>query len=250
MIGSKSVLIRGVLLLAGCLAAANATDYSSYDGFDILSYFPLQTGNYWDYAGTKEVAISGEKTVKVDINLCMKVISSQSWQNGEIQLFTMLGYPADALGFDLPEQATGTYSIPVEKYGLLLISRKVYFVDYDYITTLVKALDQSGIFLEDLEQQLELVLEFPLFDGQRFGDMEQLIRSDRKYFSYVTVKDDVTVKVSAESDPVYEITFATSPSYSRTEFKPGVGITYYRYHHNGTVEDVELKLVKQGLGGH
>lgn len=66
------------------------------------------------------------------------------------------------------------------------------------------------------------------------------LRPDGDYCWFVSSTKEVSGKES------WKIEYRTLPDYSCVTIEPGVGITSYAYHHNGTVEEVNVSLVRVG----
>jgi hypothetical protein len=111
----------------------------------------------------------------------------------------------------------------------------------------------EGDDLANLVTENNVFLDLPLEKGKNFCDPASLARSDNMYCSIVgesTPFDAGHIKGVAPSTALleYPIVYQTMPDVSRTYFVPGVGISRYFYHHNGTVSDVDVHLIEYSPG--
>jgi len=107
--------------------------------------------------------------------------------------------------------------------------------------------------LENLVNEYDLFLDIPLISGKKFCDFESITRVDGMYCWSVgeaTPVDTNTIQGldSSQTWMVHPIIKRTMPDFSTMEFIPGIGISRYTYHHNGSVSDVALRLIEYHPG--
>mgnify|MGYP000919699177 CR=1 FL=1 len=97
------------------------------------------------------------------------------------------------------------------------------------------------------------LLRFPTQIGAEFGnDPERRIRDghyawrveSQRYATLADIRgvDDVLARKS------WRLVYRTLSDYQSADYTSGIGLTMYTYHHNGTVSDVEARLIEFRLG--
>lgn len=215
--------------------------------FDTLSYFPLKQGNYWiyscNYKTTKlvdekkshdAVIEEGIKKIKMTVD---KVYDGENYV-----LFVLKGCPfAGAEGENV-------------RFGFLLVSNKIYLVsdELKILDKLIDATIKKEMLLYSLYEMIPLFLEFPLYDGQKYGDISTLARPDLAYLNLVEKIDAYSIRNNnrLETRSVFQITQSTIPADFIMTFVPYLGITKVNYRHHGTIDEYETKLenylIKEG----
>jgi len=235
-------------ILAALIAREKITtyEYKEIPGYDFITttdYFPLAVGNYWAYEGFATTTVVGGKLIEKKVQLRVKVIDVI--REGDIALFVLSGHPSDAAWALKEKNLKDTIiQIPPSKYGYLVIANKIYFVEQDKISKIVEAIKDSGHLGSDLITQSDLEFEFPLFKGQRYGEISQVARKDLSYFWYV---DDYVSRHQIENAsfrylPEYELVYNTTPDFISLTFSPFLGIISYKYSHHGTKAEVNISL--------
>jgi len=198
------------------------------DEFDILDYFPLEEGNYWDYKMDLEYQdVKGIRTYSDTVRMTVHGIYKKDY----FTLIEMKGNPFDGIK-DLDST-----------FGYLIFSNNVYWLNKIQLDRL----KQSKEVLQLSFKNYELLFDFPLFEGQRYGNMSEWIANK---YNNVVEKSDYYIKQVGETvktRPVYTIHLVTTPDKSRTIFVPYLGISSYEYHHNGTVNDIKVQLIDYNL---
>ncbi len=219
-----------------------------FDSLDASGYFPLKPGNWWIYEGFVRNAVANEGPLTVENNVRIKMSVEDVIQVGDIKLYIMKGHPRDAAWFLEKEHADkDIVEVTPSKYGYLVASNKIFYIREDKIDSTVDQLkiqDTYPLEEDEIFSIYDLQFEFPLFRGQRFGALSNIIRSDLRYFWYVEDKivfhgpnEDFVISL-----PVYHLVYNTFPGYSKISFRPYLGITSYEYHHHGTIAEVNLSL--------
>lgn len=205
------------------------------EGFSAEVYFPLQEGNYWEYAGQHRECNDGAKIETKKLAVRMLVKKRYHCTNYSLAVMTGNPWKAD----------------PQEKYGLLTYSNQIYYVSPELLTGLIKAAESDSILPSD--QELNLKLEMPLYNGQRFVSTacpRFMTRSDQLYVPSVSrlsssLLSDATIPSHM---PVYSISDSSCGDSYNFEFVPTVGVTGVSYAHNGTIYEYQLKLKGYKVG--
>ena len=97
-------------------------------------------------------------------------------------------------------------------------------------------------FDPDFPENKNSLLTFPLYVGQKFGDVDSLrYRDDNAYVNFVEEK--LTLEILGKIyDECFRITHKTVPDKSYKIFCYGIGIVEEGYKHNGTVFEWTYKL--------
>jgi len=184
--------------------------------------FPMSKGSYWIYRGNVSWQDDDEiKSRKIEWK--MEVTESISRADGVVAV--LKGHPGDLTWFE-PGRDRGNYlliKIGDSRYYLLQESR------FDQAYTRV---EDPAEPLDSLVRDHELILQLPLKPGSRFGEADQMNRSDNMYTWYVE-----SVKRGR-----YDLTFSTNPDHLFITYVRGTGITSFIYGHHGTVSLVDVRL--------
>lgn len=194
-------------------------------------YFPLEPGSYWEYSFNSREA-SGSGIVTKDQKIHMEVISKSKHRN--YYLVEMKGDPI-------------RYS-PEGRFGLAIgiDSQKVYYLSDTQWDKLISA---KNLQPESIPDFGSILFEFPLSHGQIYGAIDPG-RSDNMYAYYVERDGNYNGCVTGKpGKPLasYRISFTCTPDVTTCTFVPHLGITGTSYHHNGTVIDYSVKLIKYEL---
>ena len=253
-----SIVVAITSIAAAIIAREKITKYevreisTSYDLAKIGKYYPLNKGNYWIYEGRVITVDGNNKPLEKRVKIKMQVIESyENINNKGIRLFVMSGHPSDVAKFIVGkgnEKVVGP-----SKYGYLLIANKIYSVCESEVNEAITRIKDGKSFVnqsnasDDTEKHAildECEFEFPLFKGQRYGDKEQLTRSDYRYFWYVN--DFMNYKYAANGIineyPQYKISYLTIPDSVQIDFAPYLGITSYEYSHTGSRMEAHVDL--------
>ncbi len=199
-------------------------------------YFPLKKGSYWVYRGpVKWTKVNSSDVVEEEITWKMGV--EQVVQRNDIVGYEMLGAPWDLAWYDPAKEQS--------KYGIIQVGGKFYKIPLETVARLSNAGDD----LSGLVDENNIFLNTPLESGKKFCDPASLTRSDNMYCWIVGEAIPFDASHISGVDPSkglleYPILNQTMPDISTMCFVPGVGISRYSYHHNGTVSDVDVHLIE------
>ena len=133
-------------------------------------------------------------------------------------------------------------------YGYIIISNKVIKVPSKKINLLIKKFKNKESICGDDTDGLNIEYEFPLYNGQRYGEFSQLFRKDAKNISYVTKLIPYRKKVGENiiDVGVYQIDNLYNSGDMQKFFNPYLGITEMSYEHRGTKDKylIDLKEYK------
>ncbi|MAT39230.1 MAG: hypothetical protein CL946_06470 [Ectothiorhodospiraceae bacterium] len=195
--------------------------------------FPLIEGSTWIYNGTIKWNEGGDSHYEKEIEWTMRIDSVTTRQHVTAALLT--GYPLDLAWWE-PGRTPRTRT-------LICVNGKDFFLTDSTAYSRVRDNTESLI---DLVKESELFLRLPLVKYRAFGETSQITRTDGMYVWWVEDHDtDAPWLLNGERrtfDALYTITMRTLPSYLSYQFVPGVGIVRFRYHHNGSVSDVDVSL--------
>jgi hypothetical protein len=211
----------------------------------VAEVFPMKAGNQWHYTGTIKKYVSNElPDTSFTIN----------WTTTITEVFTVGKYKC-AVFENFPFQLPGygdENSDPVT-HILAYDGVKNYYLFYGEekaeVSSLLKKIPAGS-----LRKRAENILQTPLSVGK---EMQRQDDENPQKGRYVWVVDEIKradiegiefVKPFVLKDPMqYKIGYFTSPDVSIYYFIPGLGITGYEYVHNGTTNEVKVKLVKADL---
>jgi len=221
----------GMVALAWFIAILYLAPTRALSGEEIpaLRYFPLFKYSVWTYQGPVMwiVANSGEIREK---SLTIQMTIADTYQRGGIWFARFQGHPSDAVWYEEEKPpAHGAY---------LCIGSRVYELDDRRAEEVLRRLQNPKDSLVDLAREDELLFDFPLLAGKRFGEKDQLARSDGRYHWMVLSQSKM------ESELLYD----TLPAHIRLRFEEGKGVTYYEYVHHGTVSEAHLDLIGFTVG--
>ena len=159
-------------------------------------------------------------------------------QHGEFFAVVISGFPSDLDWSD---------GYPQVADSLLIEARsKFYLISGDRLQDAVRRFEQPADNLDGLFKDDDLILQWPLQSGQKFGDSGGLARADNMYCWFVSSVAPASMPaasgITAAKWPEYTLEFRTNPDDTEFSFVPDMGITKYSYHHHGTVADTELQL--------
>lgn len=203
---------------------------------NILHDFPLNQGAYWIYQGTvKWTKPNSSDVAEEEITWKMEV--KQALQRNDIVGYEMLGAPWDLAWYEAGKAQS--------QYGIIQVGGRFYKVSLEAVLRLANAGDD----LSNLVNENEIFLDTPLASGKKFCDPASLTRSDNMYCWNVGEArsfDPGNIKEVDASKELWEypIVNQTMPDVSMIYFVPGLGISHYSYHHNGTVSEVDVHLIE------
>jgi hypothetical protein len=248
----KYIILIVIGLLSITTLAAWADVPEGYEGMayreiKATDWFPLAVCNYWIYEGSAKIYGDGKVH---EFNITQRIDVELQLNNGDWSLYILKGHPMDVLGIEdlesIAEQKL--VDVPGSKNGYLTNQNRVYDVLGSQMEDFKKALvaEDSETDLNSLAS--DEVFDFPLIVGKSFNRAMDPERADHYYEWYVMDKAPSS-KWMVEGKPgdEYHLGFYTGPDHTDVWFVPGIGITHYKYHHNGTVFDVDVNLKEYHL---
>jgi len=199
------------------------------------TYFPIEYGSYWIYEGKVSCQLEKGKVAEKDVRLRTDVVDESTGSYD--LLFSCNGYFADILNLprDLLESKQSIIVVPTHPFKYHLKDKDIYYRPVAEGTKTVRE---------------DLILSFPLVVGKSFANESGTERADHWYEWYVKeMTPSAKWHVGGKPGEEYHLMFYTNPDRTDVWFVPGVGITRYVYHHNGTVMDVDVTLKEYRLGG-
>ena len=214
-------------------------DSFDLEKLDITEYFPLKVGNYWKYSRNMSFA-DGNGDIEIKDEVTVDVI--KHYKNGDMELFVIKGDPL------LQEETEKANDII---YGYIIISNKVIRVNSNKIDLFInKFEDKESIYAGDTTG-LYIEYEFPLFNGQRYGEFSQLFRPDVKNISYITKLVPYRKKVGENimDIGIYKIDNLYNSGDEQKMFTPYLGVTEMSYEHRGTTDKFLITLKEYKIKG-
>jgi formylglycine-generating enzyme required for sulfatase activity/murein DD-endopeptidase MepM/ murein hydrolase activator NlpD len=215
-------------------------------------FFPLTKGTYWIYSGVVKWQESA-KDVEKTLTWKMEVVDTLIYDYLNVAIIK--GHPSD-LDWYGGENQDNYLSHRLIVYGSKDGLEKFFLFGVEQVGELAtdkekaikRIIDNAGPDYND-----DLFLELPLTIGKKFGDPEQITRSDNAYCWYVESKDQIQLNnIKGISSPSkmnrYRLVFQTLPDDTTIEYVQGIGITRYAYNHHGTTSETDLKLIEYGKG--
>jgi hypothetical protein len=205
-----------------------------------LASFPLTKGTYWIYQGpTKWSVVNSEKIEERMLTWKMEVVDTL--QQGQNFIAVLKGHPSDLAWYEEGK----------ERGDYLLIQKGLnqYYFAFDKLMLAILDRAKSNKSIEDLLDEDRLYIDLPLRPGKKWGDPDQVNRTDNAYCWYVQSEKRVNLNsikglFSHPSGTQYEMRYYTNPDHEILKFVEGVGITGFQYVHHGTVSETDLLLVE------
>lgn len=237
-------VILTIILLA-CSGPENISrmpvvESTRYPSLTIQEYFPLKRGAYWVYKGDVKWT-KPDSTDVVDEEITWKMEVKRVFQRNNVVGYEMLGAPWDLAWYEENKEPS--------EYGIIQTGGKYYQTS---LQTVWRLMDETDV-LQGLVNENEIFLEIPLIRGKKFCDTFSITRSDGMYCWTVgdaIQADTANIKGvdSSATRTEFPIFYGTLPDHSQIQFIPGIGISRYVYHHNGTISDVDVHLIEYYAG--
>jgi hypothetical protein len=223
----------------GCLSALDCPEPGPY--------WPLAKGTYWIYEGDVSYIdrdpVTGQNKAYGQ-HLTWKSEVVKSFQRGDCTLAQWRGLPED-LAWYKPDTKPSSQ--------ILLRIGTDYFLFPDREGTLYAKLlievQTEQRYIKELEGR-QAWLSAPLVEGKRFGgDPSNFLQ--KRYCWVVDGYSPFDLK-SVRGAPAiphaeeYSMGYHSNPELLQIRFVPGLGITSYVFHHNGTTMEVAVHLVQFG----
>jgi len=195
---------------------------------------PLDKGTTWNYSGTArwwgltKPEEYGARTSRIR-DWQMKVMKTA--RRGDVTASVVQGFPDELAWYegDAVPPPTGLTLIVQSSTGLFVKS-----INSDEAEQrMADALDHKLKFDVDPDQ----ILRFPVHVDDCLST-EPLALKYKRWCWHVRT----TVKTRFGSG--WELEYRTNPDQQLIDIVPGVGVTRYVYHHNGTVADTDVHLVR------
>jgi len=167
---------------------------------------------------------------------------TETLKRQDIRAAVIKGFPDDLWWYNEKTQRSDNLIVQ-------LFPARFYILSRSQVSPALKALSDETNNLQGLIKGAGMLLEFPLVKGQRYGDTEMVTRTD-SFYSWVVSNvrqsrlEGIQGVSSAHDWTIYTISEFTVGSHEEFDFVPGIGITRYMGHHNGTVSGFEMKLVE------
>lgn len=200
---------------------------ATFDENYIENYMPLAKGNYWEYSYKIKESSAEGRIIEKNGTIKMEVQSIHRAMD-----YTVVEMKGDILNLQ-----------PDGRFGFLATSNKIYWLDeatLNNVLNRIGELQQFESLSEILGEGTGLMFEFPLYDGQKFGGDPN--RSDLMYI-WVVSHDGEFLGKENKSFKKYRLEYCQSADTTTVVFVPGIGITSFSYHHNGTIDDRMIELV-------
>lgn len=214
-------------------------DNSNLENFSVEEYFPLRVGNYWIYERNVEED-NGEGKVAVYTDKVKSEVIEEYFYN-DMKLYVLKGNP-----FLMESSQTEAQN---QEYGYIILGTKVIEVSSSLLPRIVDKIKKGEQFAYDDITELNITFEFPLYEGQRYGELSQILLHDAKNSVYVEKlapyserKGNSLVDVST-----YLIHERYNSGDSVLTFVPYKGIIEYQYEHRGTVYKMSIRLKESSL---
>lgn len=216
-----------------------------YEKNDTTEIFPLKTGNIWHYKGRvtiPDIEHDG-RTFKKEAELTVQVAEEIS--NNEFSLFIMNGHWRDLYDYwpRIKIDDKEPVIIPTQEYGYLIISNKIYYVPHERLDEAVEFMRNNDYCLAPIEPS-GLEYEFPLFKGQRYGQIPDISRKDFNFCWYVNDEtyNHVPDNGKVLTMPRYSMVYSMIYEYISLSFESYLGVTAYDYNHQGSMANFQLSL--------
>lgn len=228
-------------------------------------YMPLKKGNYWLYKGSyTSYSIKYKDYFTKPMKLKFEILDEIKSKDLNISLFIVNNYPTEIIEltnkkFENMDKNELTSLEPIKFIdnhnisGLLLVANKLFYIPGDEIGSVKNYINGPDIIVNQQQKNPtptldydDLLFEFPLFKGQRFGNLETITRSDFSHFWYVNNVREISALVENKFEKVqiFNLIYNTKPDQQIIDFRPYIGILLYKFAHKGSTEDLQLELSK------
>lgn len=204
--------------------------------------FNFPKGATWTFEGVIKWDDKGKAQQKT-LTWKMQVVDKIERRDGVVG-YVMKGHPLD-LAFYAADKKQSDYLYLAKANRVFQIT----LID----TTPIDRVKNPSDNLADLLNDETLVLDFPLAANKKFGPA-QFVTNTNSMNVWLVSEAKVTpltgIKgVTPAQATEYTLDFKTNPDRQSVYFVPNVGITRFVYHHNGTLSDVDVKLIEYSANG-
>ena len=203
--------------------------------------FNFPKGAIWTYEGNVKWDAKGKVQQKT-LTWKMQVVDKIERGDGIVG-YVMQGHPLDLAFYDEGKKPGD--------YLYIAKANRVYQITGLDAAPINRVKNKSDA-LADLLTDDDLAFDFPLATGKKFGaaqfvadptGMNAWVVADAKPTQLTGIKG-ITPADATE----YALDFKTNPDRQTVYYLPNVGITRFTYHHNGTVSEVDVKLIEYSAG--
>ncbi|HYG99823.1 MAG TPA: hypothetical protein VD837_11885 [Terriglobales bacterium] len=217
-----------VVVLTACDAVARDRDV-----------WPMEKGTYWTYRAEVQSEQPENGILAAQLSWRMEVIDT--YRRGPIRAVLMRGHPAD-LAFYTPKTQPSLW--------VMARSGNHYYILRDPSSW--ARLHNPSDLLEDLIVPANEFFLWLMKQGDLFGQEPR--RDDTFYGWFVEEQRPADLSTIFSSPAVsdaqeYRLAYRTIGGSEIITFVPGIGITRYIYHHNGTTSDVDAVLIDMNRQG-
>lgn len=217
------------------------SDSAKLDDFKIEEYFPLREGNYWVYECERKMQTpeNGTEVIKEVYKIKMQV--NRIYKNDAYKIIDLTG---DIFNID-DERKNAQNS----RFGLLVTSNKIYYLDNKKLLYLIECLKNKIVPIFRENEFNEPLFEFPLFNGQKIGKAEMILRNDLEYICNVSKAHDFYSKKENQQEvkSVYNMTYQSLSTNMEIKFIPSQGVVSKSQHHGGSVDDISIRLIEYNI---
>ncbi len=208
----------------------------------VLPEFNFPNGATWTYQGIVKWEEKGKAQQKT---LAWKMQIVEKIERGDgVVGYVLKGHPRD-LAFYTADKQPGDYLY-------LARANQVYLVTVRDAKVVDRVKDKNDA-LADLLADANLAFDFPLTVNKRYGSLSLIARQDVWYVWIVNGAKPTPLTgiqgVTPTNATEYTLELRTNPDRQTVYFVPNVGITRFVYHHNGTLSDVDVKLIEYNPSG-
>lgn len=202
---------------------------------EVRSFFPMEKGTVWSYAGTIRWTDETNSVREKQIEWSMRVVGRILKPGIEITYIN--GHPLDLCRYE-QSKTPGNYLIARYRKSYYLI-----WLESDKWREVAEKIRIKDNGLVCPGERIELFLDLPLLQGMKFGG-DDPSRSDYCWrVDSATPADWNKLPITSETpNSVFHLCYETNPDTTTFDFLPGVGITAFTYSHHGTVAEVNLRL--------
>lgn len=203
-------------------------------------YIPWRKGTVWTYAAKVDWVDSKTKEIKSD-QIRYEVTVVDTYTSGNIRAARLRGFVFDLAWYEPGKKPSDCLLVQIGPNHLFFINDGVEKIWPELV---------GGTYDSYFPQlaDAELLLEMPLTENARWGD---LANTPRDMYCWIANEGGKFEASSVTGAPAlsprpkeFTVSCRTNPDDSAFGVVPGLGITWYAYHHHGTVSNAEARLVK------
>ncbi len=131
-------------------------------------------------------------------------------------------------------------------YLLLAKANRVYQITLIDTKPIERVKDKQDALADWMDDE-SVVYDFPLAANKKFGPAQFVAQGDKYVWTVAEAKPTklAGIKGITPADATeYTLNYKSNPDWQNLYYVPNVGITRWVYHHNGTVSDVDVKLIE------